>query len=57
VVEHARDAAIERAIRGARAGDLVLVAGKGHEAVQIIGDEQRPFDDREAVARALGRLG
>jgi len=57
VVEHARDAAIARAIRDAGVEDVVLVAGKGHETVQIIGSEQRPFDDREAVARALGRLG
>jgi UDP-N-acetylmuramoyl-L-alanyl-D-glutamate--2,6-diaminopimelate ligase len=57
VVEHARDAAIARAIRAARPSDVVLVAGKGHETVQIVGDERRPFDDREAVARALGRRG
>jgi UDP-N-acetylmuramoyl-L-alanyl-D-glutamate--2,6-diaminopimelate ligase len=57
VVEHARDAAIARAIRGASALDVVLVAGKGHETAQIIGAGERPFDDREAVARALGRLG
>jgi len=45
-----REAAIEAAARNARAHDLVLIAGKGHETYQIIGDERRAFDDR-AVAR------
>jgi UDP-N-acetylmuramoyl-L-alanyl-D-glutamate--2,6-diaminopimelate ligase len=47
-----RKAAIERAIREARAGDLVLIAGKGHEKYQVIGDRVMPFDDVE-VARAM----
>jgi UDP-N-acetylmuramoyl-L-alanyl-D-glutamate--2,6-diaminopimelate ligase len=47
-----RKAAIERAIREARAGDLVLIAGKGHEKYQVIGDHVTPFDDVE-VARAM----
>jgi UDP-N-acetylmuramoyl-L-alanyl-D-glutamate--2,6-diaminopimelate ligase len=45
-----RAAAIERAIRLARPGDAVLIAGKGHETVQITGATRRPFSD-VAVAR------
>ncbi len=44
--------AIEDAIRWARAGDCVVVAGKGHETYQLVGSEVLPFDDR-AVARQL----
>ncbi|HYL28164.1 MAG TPA: UDP-N-acetylmuramoyl-L-alanyl-D-glutamate--2,6-diaminopimelate ligase, partial [Candidatus Nitrosotalea sp.] len=51
VVELDRRRAIERAIAEAQAGDVVLVAGKGHEAYQIIGERIAPFDDA-AVARA-----
>lgn len=49
-VEPDRRAAIELALGGAAAGDAVLIAGKGHEDYQIIGDRTLPFDDR-AVAR------
>jgi UDP-N-acetylmuramoyl-L-alanyl-D-glutamate--2,6-diaminopimelate ligase len=45
-----RRAAIELALHGAGPGDTVLIAGKGHEDYQIIGDRTLPFDDR-AVAR------
>jgi UDP-N-acetylmuramoyl-L-alanyl-D-glutamate--2,6-diaminopimelate ligase len=50
-----RAAAIERAIQDAHAGDLVLIAGKGHEKYQVIGDRVLPFDDVEVAKGALGR--
>jgi UDP-N-acetylmuramoyl-L-alanyl-D-glutamate--2,6-diaminopimelate ligase len=53
-VEHDRRAAIRLAVRQAARADVVLVAGKGHEDYQIIGDERRPFSDRDAVLDALG---
>jgi UDP-N-acetylmuramoyl-L-alanyl-D-glutamate--2,6-diaminopimelate ligase len=37
----------------AEAGDVVLIAGKGHEAVQVVGDDVVPFDDREVARTAL----
>jgi UDP-N-acetylmuramoyl-L-alanyl-D-glutamate--2,6-diaminopimelate ligase len=52
-VIHDRAAAIAFAVRSARPGDAVLVAGKGHESVQIVGTGQRPFSDAAAVATAL----
>lgn len=45
--------AIRAAIDWARAGDIVLVAGKGHERGQRVGDTTYPFDDRDVVAEAL----
>lgn len=50
-----RKAAIETAIREARPGDLVLVAGKGHERYQMIGDRTLPFDDVDVARAALAR--
>jgi len=55
-VELDRRAAIALAIRQARAGDVVVIAGKGHETYQIIGDVTRPFDDREVAAEILSSL-
>jgi len=52
VIPDRRDA-IEFAVRLARPGDIVLIAGKGHETYQIIGDRTVPFDDREVVREAL----
>lgn len=49
-----RAEAIACAIGRADEGDVVLVAGKGHEDYQIIGTEKRHFDDREQVCRLLG---
>ncbi|WP_221208810.1 UDP-N-acetylmuramoyl-L-alanyl-D-glutamate--2,6-diaminopimelate ligase [Nocardioides albus] len=48
-----RRAAIARAIRLAEAGDIVVVAGKGHETGQEINGVTHPFDDREVVREAL----
>jgi UDP-N-acetylmuramoyl-L-alanyl-D-glutamate--2,6-diaminopimelate ligase len=50
-----RRIAIEQAVRAARPGDLVLIAGKGHEKYQIIGDRTLPFDDVEVARAALGQ--
>jgi UDP-N-acetylmuramoyl-L-alanyl-D-glutamate--2,6-diaminopimelate ligase len=47
--------AIGQAIQQARAGDLVLIAGKGHEKYQAIGDRVLPFDDVEVAREALMR--
>jgi UDP-N-acetylmuramoyl-L-alanyl-D-glutamate--2,6-diaminopimelate ligase len=49
-----RRAALASAIERARVGDVVLVAGKGHEDQQIVGAERRAFSDRAAVAEILG---
>lgn len=48
-----RAVAIATAIREAQPGDLVLVAGKGHETYQLVGDEVLHFSDREQVEQAL----
>ena len=50
-----RKQAIEYAIGSARAGDLVLIAGKGHEDYQILGSETIHFDDREIAANAINQ--
>jgi len=52
-VEPDRGAAISRAVALARVGDVVLLAGKGHEDYQIIGTEKIHFDDREIAAAAF----
>ena len=51
-----RAAAIELAIAAAGEGDVVLIAGKGHEDYQIVGKQRRHFDDREHAAAALARV-
>jgi UDP-N-acetylmuramoyl-L-alanyl-D-glutamate--2,6-diaminopimelate ligase len=50
-----RAEAIEKAIKDARPGDLILLAGKGHEKYQVIGDREIPFDDVEVARAALAR--
>jgi UDP-N-acetylmuramoyl-L-alanyl-D-glutamate--2,6-diaminopimelate ligase len=52
-----RREAIDHAVAWARPGDVVLIAGKGHEAGQTSHGQTRPFDDREELARALDALG
>jgi len=51
-----RREAIELALRCARRGDAVVIAGKGHEDYQMVGTEKRPFDDRAEARRALQAL-
>jgi UDP-N-acetylmuramoyl-L-alanyl-D-glutamate--2,6-diaminopimelate ligase len=56
-VEPDRAAAIGRAIEEAGEGDVVVIAGKGHEQGQEFADRTTPFDDREVARDALRRLG
>ncbi len=56
VVEIDRHRAIAGAIAAARAGDVVLIAGKGHEDYQIIGKVKQHFDDRQEAKSALAKL-
>lgn len=55
-VEADRSIAIETALRIAHPGDVVVIAGKGHETTQTIGDQVIEFDDREVARRVLERL-
>jgi UDP-N-acetylmuramoyl-L-alanyl-D-glutamate--2,6-diaminopimelate ligase len=55
-VELDRRRAIERALEQAQAGDVVVIAGKGHEQGQEIAGRKLPFDDREVVRDTLRRL-
>ena len=48
-----RRKAIETAIKAAEKGDIILIAGKGHEDYQILGTEKKPFDDRVVVKQIL----
>ncbi|NVM22390.1 MAG: UDP-N-acetylmuramoyl-L-alanyl-D-glutamate--2,6-diaminopimelate ligase, partial [Desulfobacterales bacterium] len=56
VVEPGRRRAIALGLGAARRGDAVLVAGKGHETYQIIGENVMPFDDRLEASKVLERL-
>lgn len=56
IVEEDRAAAIAIAIRAAKAGDIVLIAGKGHEKVQILKDGTVPFDDVAVAAGVLKEI-
>ena len=52
-----RRAAIRAAVRDAEAGDIILVAGKGHEDYQDIAGERFHFDDAEELRHAIADLG
>jgi UDP-N-acetylmuramoyl-L-alanyl-D-glutamate--2,6-diaminopimelate ligase len=56
-IEPDRVAAIRLALREAKPGDVVLIAGKGHEKVQILGSATIPFDDVQIALSALGEMG
>jgi UDP-N-acetylmuramoyl-L-alanyl-D-glutamate--2,6-diaminopimelate ligase len=56
-IEPDRREAIVRAVEEARPGDVILIAGKGHEQGQQFRDRTVPFDDREVAREALRRLG
>jgi UDP-N-acetylmuramoyl-L-alanyl-D-glutamate--2,6-diaminopimelate ligase len=56
-IEADRDAALEIALEEARPGDIVLLAGKGHENYQILRDQTFEFDDREKARAILRRKG
>lgn len=57
LIEPDREKAIGMAMDEARAGDIVLLAGKGHEDYQILADRTLAFDDREMARRALHERG
>jgi UDP-N-acetylmuramoyl-L-alanyl-D-glutamate--2,6-diaminopimelate ligase len=52
-----RARAIQKIMAHARRGDVVLLAGKGHETYQRVGSQSLPFDDREVARRVLRELG
>jgi UDP-N-acetylmuramoyl-L-alanyl-D-glutamate--2,6-diaminopimelate ligase len=56
IVEEDRAGAIRIAIRSARTGDIVLLAGKGHEKVQVLRNETVPFDDVAVAAAVLKEI-
>jgi len=55
-VEHDRATAIKQALKQAKAGDAVLIAGKGHENIQILATGSVPFSDREQANKVLQEL-
>ncbi|MBV9304443.1 MAG: UDP-N-acetylmuramoyl-L-alanyl-D-glutamate--2,6-diaminopimelate ligase [Acidobacteriaceae bacterium] len=57
VAEPDRERAIRKAIEVAEPGDIVILAGKGHETYQVLKDGPIPFDDRETARRILRALG
>ena len=57
LIEPDRTTAIQRAIEQARPGDVVILAGKGHENYQVLKDRTIPFDDREVARKLLHSFG
>jgi UDP-N-acetylmuramoyl-L-alanyl-D-glutamate--2,6-diaminopimelate ligase len=57
IAEPDRAKAIRRALEEAREGDVVLIAGKGHEPYQVLKNRTIHFDDRETAREILGDLG
>lgn len=57
IVEEDRACAIEHAVSHATEGDVVVIAGKGHETTQTFADRVEPFDDREVARAALSKRG
>ena len=57
VAEPDRRKAIALALAEARPGDIVLIAGKGHERTQITRDGEFPFDDHQVASEELNRIG
>jgi UDP-N-acetylmuramoyl-L-alanyl-D-glutamate--2,6-diaminopimelate ligase len=57
LVEPDRAAAIKKAIEEARPGDILILAGKGHETYQVLNDRTIAFDDREVAREVLRRFG
>ncbi len=57
LIEPDRAVALERALDEARPGDIVLLAGKGHETYQVLRDRTIDFDDREVARQSLRRRG
>ena len=48
-----RDEAIRHAVRDLQPGDVLVVAGKGHESGQIVGDRTLPFSDHDEITKAM----
>jgi UDP-N-acetylmuramoyl-L-alanyl-D-glutamate--2,6-diaminopimelate ligase len=57
IAEVDREGAIRKALGEAREGDVVILAGKGHETYQVLKDRTVPFDDRDVARRILRELG
>ena len=57
LIEPDRERAIELALDRAQRGDIVLLAGKGHETTQVMKDRTLPLDDREVARRVLRQQG
>ena len=56
LIEPDRAAAIALAVREARPGDIILLAGKGHEDYQLICGEKRPFDERAILHASAAQI-